>query len=181
MVPGGYLDQDWERIERMVRVRTLEDTRGLWRALFVRPPWYLRIGRPFLFLAYRSSAVHTIVDVTAYLGNAGERLWYEPSTPARLTDTRLVGACPPGQACTPGKLPANTKQFVPTDGGEARIVNLTVVDSQAPGWLQVGRCADVGPEGRFSNLNVADAGAHANMALVPAGDSGTCAFGTSTG
>ena len=49
----------------------------------------------------------------------------------------------------------------------------------APGWLQVGRCADVGPEGKFSNLNVGDAGARANMALVPAGDSGTCALGMS--
>ena len=61
VVPGGYLDQDWERIERMVRVRTLEDTRAIWRALFVHPPWYLRIGRPFLFLAYRSSAVQAIL------------------------------------------------------------------------------------------------------------------------
>ena len=28
------------------------------------------------FCVYRSSAVHTVVDVTAYLGSAGERLWY---------------------------------------------------------------------------------------------------------
>ena len=97
----------------------------------------------------------------------------------RLTDTRVDGACPPGQACTPGTLPAFTKQFVPTDSNDARVVNLTVVDSRAPGWLQVGRCADVGPEGTFSNLNVGDAGARANMALVPAGDSGTCALGMS--
>jgi hypothetical protein len=131
------------------------------------------------FCIYRSSAVHTIVDVTAYLGAAGERLWYEPSTPTRLTDTRVVGACAPGQACIPGMLPAFTKQFVPTDGNDARIVNLTVVDSQAPGWLQVGRCADVSSEGKFSNLNVGDGAARANMALVPAGDSGTCALGMS--
>jgi hypothetical protein len=132
------------------------------------------------FCLYRSSAVHSVVDVTAYLGSAGERLWYQPSTPTRLTDTRVVGACPPGQACTPGMLPAFTKQLVPTGSNDARIVNLTVVDSGAPGWLQVGRCADVGPEGKFSNLNVGDAGARANMALVPAGDSGTCALGMST-
>ena len=71
------------------------------------------------------------------------------------------------------------KQFVPTSSSDARVVNLTVVDSRAPGWLQVGRCTDVGPEGKFSNLNVGDAGARANMALVPAGDSGTCALGMS--
>jgi hypothetical protein len=131
------------------------------------------------FCVYRSSAVHTVVDVTAYLGAAGERLWYQPSTPTRLTDTRVVGVCPPGQGCTPGMLPAFTKQHVPTDSNDARVVNLTVVDSRSPGWLQVGRCADVGPEGKFSNLNVGDAGARANMALVPASDSGTCALGMS--
>ena len=131
------------------------------------------------FCVYRSSAVHTVVDVAAYLGSAGERLWYQPSAPTRLTDTRVVGVCPPGQGCVPGMLPAFTKQYVPTDSNDARVVNLTVVDSRAPGWLQVGRCADVGPEGKFSNLNVADAGARANMALVPAGDSGTCALGMS--
>jgi hypothetical protein len=131
------------------------------------------------FCVYRSSAVHTVVDDAASLGTSGEPLWYQPSTPERLTDTRVDGVCPPGQGCTPGMLPAFTKQFVPTDSGDARVVNLTVVDSRAPGWLQVGRCADVGPEGRFSNLNVGDADARANMALVPAGDSGTCALGMS--
>jgi hypothetical protein len=131
------------------------------------------------FCVYRSSAVHTVVDVTAYLDSDGERLWYQPSTPTRLTDTRVVGACPPGQACTPGMLPPLTKHSVPTASNDARVVNLTVVDSQAPGWLQVGRCADVGPEGKFSNLNVGDTGARANVALVPAGDSGTCALGMS--
>ena len=131
------------------------------------------------FCIYRSTAVHSIVDVAAYLSASGERLWYEPSTPTRLTDTRLVGACEPGQACRPGRLSAFTKHSVPTSDSSARIVNLTVVDSRAPGWLQVGRCADVGPDGKFSNLNVGDAGARANLALVPAGDSGTCALAMS--
>ncbi len=68
---------------------------------------------------------------------------------------------------------------MPTADGDGRIVNLTVVDSRSPGYLQVGRCADVGPTADFSNLNVGDAGARANMALVPPGDSGTCAFALS--
>ena len=34
----------------------------------------------------------------------------EPSTPTRLTDTRVVGVCEPGLACRPGPLPAFTKQ-----------------------------------------------------------------------
>jgi hypothetical protein len=129
------------------------------------------------FCIYRSSAVHTVVDITAYLGSSGQRLWYQASAPTRLTDTREVGVCQPGQACTPGQLPSFTKQSVPTSSNDARIVNLTVVDARGPGWFQVGRCADVGPDGKFSNLNVSDAGARANMALVPAGDTGTCGLG----
>lgn len=61
VVPGGYLDQDWAQIEKMVRVETLEDTRELWRALFVRPAWWLRPGRYGLFLAYSSPAVRAIL------------------------------------------------------------------------------------------------------------------------
>ncbi len=61
VVPGGYLDQDWDRIERMVRVATLADTREIWSALFYRPKWWLRPGRYGLFLAYSSSAVRAIL------------------------------------------------------------------------------------------------------------------------
>jgi hypothetical protein len=128
------------------------------------------------FCVYRSTAVHSVVDIAAYLGSQGEPLWYAPSTPTRLTDTRVVGACEPQKACRPGPLPALTKHMVPTGTPEARIVNLTVVGSKSPGWLQVGRCGDVGPEGKFSNMNATDSAARANLALVPSGDSGVCAF-----
>ncbi|MEZ5314108.1 MAG: alpha/beta fold hydrolase [Thermoanaerobaculia bacterium] len=57
VVPGGYRDQDWNRIGRMVRVGRFAESREIWQALFERPPWFLRWGRPFLFLAYRSEAV----------------------------------------------------------------------------------------------------------------------------
>ena len=133
------------------------------------------------FCIYRSSAVHTIVDVAAYLGDRGERLWYEPSTPTRLTDTRVRSAsAAPGQACTPGKLPARSpSSSCRPPSNDARIVNLTVVDSHGA-RLAAGRTLRRRrPEGKFSNLNVGDAGARANMALVPAGDSGTCALGMS--
>jgi pimeloyl-ACP methyl ester carboxylesterase len=41
----------------MVRVGSYADSRAVWLALFHRPPWYLRWGRPFLYLSYRSEAV----------------------------------------------------------------------------------------------------------------------------
>jgi 2-hydroxy-6-oxonona-2,4-dienedioate hydrolase len=62
VVPGGYRDQDWREIERMVRVSTFADTREMWRALFVAPPWYLRFARYFFFLAYTSRAVSALLD-----------------------------------------------------------------------------------------------------------------------
>lgn len=57
VVPGGWRDQDWQRIGRMVRIETAGQARALWRALFVAPPFWMRPARWGLFLAYRSSAV----------------------------------------------------------------------------------------------------------------------------
>jgi len=57
VVPGGYREQDWDRIGRLVRVETYRDSAAIWQALFVRPPLFLRLGRPLLYLAYRSAAV----------------------------------------------------------------------------------------------------------------------------
>jgi len=61
VVPGGYRHQDWERIERTVRVRTLADIQAMWEALFVRPPWYLRLGRFGLYLLYRTPTVQDVL------------------------------------------------------------------------------------------------------------------------
>lgn len=66
VVPGGYRDQDWDRIERMVRVETYRDTAAMWRALFVAPPLPLRLARPLFFLAYTSPTVRaTLATVRA--------------------------------------------------------------------------------------------------------------------
>jgi hypothetical protein len=130
------------------------------------------------FCVYRSSAAHSVVDVSAYLGSDGSPLWFSPTTPTRLTDSRTDGACLPQQNCVPGAVPASSAHIVPTVTPDARVVNLTVVDARAPGFAQIGRCADVGPAGSFSNINVMNGGARANLALVPeAGEAGTtCAF-----
>jgi len=61
VVPGGYRDQDWRRIERMVHVQTLSDIQALWQALFVKPPWYLRLGRVGLYLLYRTPTVQDVL------------------------------------------------------------------------------------------------------------------------
>jgi 2-hydroxy-6-oxonona-2,4-dienedioate hydrolase len=61
IVPGGYKHQDWQRIESMVRVETVEEIRAVWRALFVRPPWFLRFGRYGLFLLYTTPTVRDVL------------------------------------------------------------------------------------------------------------------------
>lgn len=61
VVPGGYRDQDWDRISAMVNIESYRDTEAMYRALFVAPPLYLRLARPLFFLAYRSAAVQEVV------------------------------------------------------------------------------------------------------------------------
>ncbi len=61
VVPGGYLEQDWDRIERMVRVASPRDTEEIWHALFARPPWWLRGGRLGMYWSYSSPAVRAVL------------------------------------------------------------------------------------------------------------------------
>lgn len=61
VVAGGYRDQDWESIRRRVTVETLEDVTKMYEALFVHPPWALRLTRwPFL-KTYSSRAVRSVL------------------------------------------------------------------------------------------------------------------------
>lgn len=61
VVPGGYKNQDWTRIRSMVEVSTPAEIGAMWRALFVRPPWFLRLGRLGLFLLYRTPTVREVL------------------------------------------------------------------------------------------------------------------------
>ena len=59
---GGYRDQDWERVESLVRVNDLAGVDRLYSALFVRVPWILRISRPAFLQTYTSRAVRNALD-----------------------------------------------------------------------------------------------------------------------
>jgi pimeloyl-ACP methyl ester carboxylesterase len=61
VVPGGWKHQDWRRIESMVTVHTLAEIGAMWRALYVRPPWYLRLGRYGLYLLYSTPTVRDVL------------------------------------------------------------------------------------------------------------------------
>ena len=59
---GGYRDQDWDEIERLVRVHDLDGIKMLYRALFQRTPWLMRISRAGFLKAYTSRAVTGVLD-----------------------------------------------------------------------------------------------------------------------
>jgi hypothetical protein len=128
------------------------------------------------FCIYRSTAVHSVVDVVAFLGPEGEKLWFEPSVPTRITDTREHGSCTPLLECHDGPVPDRERHVVPTEDSEARIANVAVVDGQGPGFAQAGQCDSVGEGHQFSNVNYTDASARSNLVVIEGGDSGACVY-----
>lgn len=62
IAPGGYRDQDWERIERLLRIEDLDGAARVVEAMFVRPPlpprWMARAFRA----AFTSEAVRGPLD-----------------------------------------------------------------------------------------------------------------------
>jgi pimeloyl-ACP methyl ester carboxylesterase len=58
---GGYRDQDWDTIQRLVTVEDLDGVDRLYPALFNRVPWLMRVSRQGFLLAYTSPAVKGIL------------------------------------------------------------------------------------------------------------------------
>lgn len=59
---AGYLNQDWNRIRELVRVRGIDDVDRLCGALFHRPQPWVRFARRGFLAAYRSPAVRAVLD-----------------------------------------------------------------------------------------------------------------------
>lgn len=59
---GGYRHQDWETIQRLVRVRDMAGVEALYAALFVKVPWAMGLSRGGFLQAYSSRAVTGILD-----------------------------------------------------------------------------------------------------------------------
>ena len=128
------------------------------------------------FCIWRSAPAHSIVDVIGYLTASGERVWVDPVDPTRITDTRAHQTCTPAQECHDGPVEHEGIRRIPTTDTSARLANITTTRSDGWGWLQAGRCDDVGPGRMFSNLNYVETGARANLVLMEGGDAGTCTF-----
>jgi abhydrolase domain-containing protein 6 len=58
---GGYRDQDWDNIEKLIRVDDLAGVDRLYKALFVRVPWVMRLSKATFLKAYTSKAVRNVL------------------------------------------------------------------------------------------------------------------------
>lgn len=128
------------------------------------------------FCIWRSAPAHSIVDVIGYLTDAGERVWVDPVDPTRVTDTRGEPTCSPGRECREGPIEHEGIRQIPTSDPSPRLANITTTRSDGWGWLQAGRCNDVGPNRMFSNLNYVEGGVRANLVLMEGGEAGTCTY-----
>lgn len=59
---GGYRDQDWDEIETLIRVNDLEGVDRLYKALFGKVPWLLRLSRQGFLQTYTSPSVTEILE-----------------------------------------------------------------------------------------------------------------------
>ena len=59
---GGYREQDWDKIESLVRVVDMAGVDRLYGALFARTPWVMRLSRTGFLQAYTSQAVTGILE-----------------------------------------------------------------------------------------------------------------------
>lgn len=62
VAPGGYREQDWQRIETLIRVSDLKGAERLLEAMFVRPPLPERWLRHGFHAAFQSKAVLGALD-----------------------------------------------------------------------------------------------------------------------
>jgi hypothetical protein len=124
---------------------------------------------------YRSTPVHSVVDVVGYLSDEvvnEPAMWFTPSRPARIDDTRNGGACAPTGECVSGRLPANALLAVDLGEAPTAVTNLTIVDAAAPGYVAAGDCDALAGGPSFSNVNYQTSSAAANLSVVSGDERG---------
>lgn len=62
VAPGGYRDQDWERVAGAVTVASRADAHRVLGALFARPPWALRLLPGAIERLYRAAPVRHLLS-----------------------------------------------------------------------------------------------------------------------
>ena len=119
------------------------------------------------FCVYRSTPVHSIVDVAGFLTDEGERFWYTPLDSRRVLDTRRDPVCQ-GETCLQERVDGLDQRAVPTADPADRLVNLTVTGADTTGYARLGPC-DAVAAGDYSHINFDAGGDRANLSLLPGG------------
>ena len=139
-------------------------------------------GQVSLFNA--GGAADMVADVAGWFGADGEATGarYHPVSPARLLDTRAAIGAPQAAVVAGGSLALQVtgRGGVPASGVTAVVLNVTVVDPQAGGYLTVWPTGDLlplasnlnfGPGQTVPNLVVAKLGAGGKVSLYNGGGS----------
>ena len=104
---AGYRDQDWDRIDELVRVHDLAGVDRLYGAMFGTPPWVMRRSRAGFLRAYTSPGVRHLLDSLrerdtyrdgdlARLAMPAALIWGERDGLFTLETARAMAAALPG-------------------------------------------------------------------------------------
>ena len=122
--------------------------------------------------------VHLVVDISGYYlgGTPAGAGALHPLTPARLLDTRIGTGAPQGFVAAGDTLSLAVagNGGVPASGVAAVVLNLTVTQPQAPGFLTAYGAGTSQP--LASNLNFQPGQTVANLVVVPVGSGGNVAL-----
>jgi hypothetical protein len=113
------------------------------------------------FCIYRQRPVHLTVDVQGSFAPGPDGLGLVVEQPRRVLDTRSSGAAPAGDSV----IRVDTQA---AHGTEALLVNITMVDATAAGYVTAGRCSTLTTGSQaFSNGNHGIGAAVSNLSVVP--------------
>jgi len=119
-------------------------------------------------------ATHLVADVAGWYGPSGasDGSRYHSLPPARVLDTRIGNGSTPGRVSSGGTLDLQVtgRGGVPATGVSAVVLNVTVTEPVAGGYLTGWPSGDVRP--LASNLNFVGGQTVANLAMVKVGPNG---------
>jgi alpha-tubulin suppressor-like RCC1 family protein len=118
------------------------------------------------FCVYHDAPAEPIVDLQGTFASTGT-LTAHPMAPQRVLDTRSAAKPMAGSVIQVSTASAS----LPADADSA-VVNLTIAESDATGFVTAGRCEDLQTTPQTSNGNFVPNRVVANMAIVPLSASG---------
>ncbi|HVL81769.1 MAG TPA: fibronectin type III domain-containing protein [Actinomycetota bacterium] len=134
---------------------------------------------------HNSGGSHVIADVAGYVvkdseGTSKREGLYRPLTPSRLLDTRAGAPLGPGQV---GDLQVAGRGGVPASGASAAVLNVTVTQPSAHGWLSAFPSPDApnAPVPWVSNLNFTPGQTVPNRVVVRLSHDGWVSFFNAVG